>query len=78
MLLTPIFGDVPVPMFLEAGMPRVRQLWRPGLVGSKIHILTGCSNRPAIKRAGVSKVRTTANRRGLREREGTRHDDRGC
>jgi len=76
-MLTPVFSDVPVPMFLEACMRRVRQSWRPGSVGSKIHILTGRSNRPAIKRAGVSKVRTTSNRRGLREREGTRHDDRG-
>lgn len=72
-MLTPVFSDVPVPMFREACMPRVR---RPGSVGSKIEVLTGRCDWPAVEHRAVSKVRTAANR-GLREREGTCHGERG-
>jgi len=63
-------------MLGEACVPRVRLLWRPGSVGSKIEILTDGGDGPAIDHRAISPGRVTANR-SLRECERTCHGERG-
>jgi hypothetical protein len=63
-MLMPV-SDMSMPM-----MPMVPQSWRPGSIGSKIHILADRPDRPAVDHSAVSEVRATANRGWLRKCEG--------
>jgi hypothetical protein len=75
LLLMP-FSDVLVPVLNEACMARVRLLWRPGSVGSKIEVLTDGCDRPAIDHRAVSRVGAAADR-SLRECEWSCYGERG-
>jgi hypothetical protein len=73
--LMPALSEMPVPMLHEVRLTMVlRSQWS---IGSKVHILTDGSDRPAIDNRTIPKVRATANRGGLRECEGTCQSDRG-
>jgi hypothetical protein len=62
-----IASDVAAPMLHRVLLPMVPHSWLGRSVGSKIHIFTCRSNRPAIQRGAVSKVCAAADRGVLRK-----------